>query len=121
MAMFIFTTVLMFSLSAVLYLMVRALPRIAEEPAVEKRSLLDRWAHSQIPEKVDNTVNGFLLKFLRRLKVVVLKIDNGLSTRLEKVKPAVEDPKKTAIDFKEILESGSIAKNGNGNGSEGSS
>ncbi len=102
MAMFIFTTVLMISLSAVLYLMVRALPRIAEEPPVEKRSLLDRWAHSQIPEKVDNTVNGFLLKFLRRLKVVVLKIDNGLSTRLEKVKPAVEDPKKTAIDFKEM-------------------
>lgn len=100
--MFIFTTVLMVSLSAMLYLMVRALPRIAEEPLAEKRNLLDRWAHSQIPEKVDNALNGFLLKFLRKLKVFVLKVDNGLSNRLEKVKPATEDLKKPAIDFKEM-------------------
>ena len=104
MAMFIFTTVLMISLSAVLYLMVRALPRITEEPFTEGRSLLDRWTHSQIPEKVDALLNGFLFKFLRKLKVLVLKIDNGLSKRLEKVKPAGENNKKPAIDFKEIAE-----------------
>lgn len=101
MVMFIFTSILMVSLSAVLYLMVRALPRIAEEPQTEKRSFLDRWAHSQIPEKVDEALNGFLLKFLRKLKVAVLKIDNGLSKRLEKVKPE-GNGKKPAIDFKEI-------------------
>lgn len=99
--MFIFTTVLMVALSAVLYLMVRALPRIVEEPAPEKRGLLDRWAHSQIPEKVDLALNGYLLKLLRRFKVSLLKIDNALSHHLQKVKP--EDAgKKSAIDFKEI-------------------
>ncbi len=101
MAMFIFTSVLMISLSAVLYLMVRALPRIVEEPPTEKPGLLDRWAHSQLPEKFDAALNGFLLKILRRLKVLMLKIDNGLSKRLERVKPE-DNGKKPNIDFKEI-------------------
>ena len=39
MAMFIFTSILMISLSAVLYLMVRALPRIAEDPLGRKARL----------------------------------------------------------------------------------
>jgi hypothetical protein len=91
----------MISLSAVLFLMVRALPRIAPEPQEEKRSFLDRWAHSQIPEKVDLALNGFLLKLMRRLKVFVMKIDNGLSKHLQKVKPEATD-KKPIIDFKEI-------------------
>lgn len=99
--MFIFTSVLMISLSAILYLMVRALPRIAEEPPTEKQGLLDRWARSQFPEKVDAVLNGFLLKFLRKLRVLVLKIDNALSRHLQKVKPE-DNGKKPAIDFKEI-------------------
>ena len=108
--MFVFTTVLMVSLSAVLYLMVRALPRIVEEPLVEGQGLLDRWTHSQIPEKVDIVLNGFLLKSLRKLKVLVLKIDNTLSKHLEKVKPAGENGKKPAIDFKEIAGNGTAKK-----------
>jgi hypothetical protein len=99
---FVFVSILMVSFSAVLYLMARALPRIAEEPQTEdSRGFLDRWAHSQIPEKVDIALNGFLLKFLRKLKVLLLKFDNALSRHLQKVKP--EDiTKKANIDFKEI-------------------
>lgn len=101
MAMFIADSILMIALSAMLYLMVRALPRIAEEPPAEKPGLLDRWARSQFPEKVDNAWNRFLSKFLRQIKVFILKIDNALSGYLQKVKP--EDAgKKPAIDFKEI-------------------
>jgi len=104
---FVFVSILMVSFSAVLYLMARALPRIVEEPQLEEpRSFLDRWAHSQIPEKVDVALNGFLLKFLRKLKVFVLKLDNMLSRHLQKVKPETES-KKPAIDFKEIAGSAS--------------
>lgn len=99
----------MVGLSTVLYLMVRALPRISEEPDGNV-SLFDRWAHSQFPERVDRVLNGFLLKFLRKLKVLVLKFDNTLSTHLEKVKPGEAD-KRPAIDFREIA-----GQNGNGNG-----
>jgi hypothetical protein len=101
MVAFVFTTILMVSLSTVLYLVVRALPRIVEDPSSEKSGLLDRWARSQIPEKVDATLNGFLLKFLRRAKVFVMKIDNSLSKHLQKVKPEETD-KKPNIDFKEM-------------------
>jgi len=101
---FAFTSILMVSLSAVLYLAARALPRIAEEPQAEgdgRRGFLDRWAHSQIPEKVDMAFNGFMLKFLRRVKVFILKLDNLLSRHLQKVKPE-DTSKKPNIDFKEI-------------------
>jgi hypothetical protein len=106
MIFFIFTLFLMFSLSAILYLMVRALPRIAEstlEPAAKRRSFLDRWAHSEIPEKIDATFNSFLLKFLRKFKVSILKLDNLISTHLRKIRheETVNDKK---IDFKEISE-----------------
>ena len=96
---FIFTIILMVCLGTVLYLMVLALPRIEEVPA-DERGFFERWAHSDVPEKIDNAVNGFLLKFLRKIKVFVLKIDNALAKHLQKIKP--EENKRHAIDFKEI-------------------
>lgn len=102
MLQFIFTDILMLSLGAVLYLMVRALPRIVEDPS-EKKNFLDRWAHSDAPEKMDAVLNSFLFKFLRKVKVLVLKLDNALSRGLRKVKPE-ESGVKPTIDFKEIIE-----------------
>jgi len=115
MILFIFTLLLMFSLSGVLYLMVRALPRIddgagavgadgtASGSIPGPRGLLDRWAHSEIPEKIDATFNGWLLKFLRKFKVFTLKLDNMISRHLHKIRSEHETAeKKSAIDFKEI-------------------
>ena len=120
MVLFIFILVLMFSLSGVLYLMVRALPRMAEvgiavtEAATAssdsivspgKLGLLDRWANSRLPEKIDAVFNEWLLKFLRKFKVVTLKLDNMISTHLRKIRKEHETAeKKAAIDFKEIAE-----------------
>jgi hypothetical protein len=86
MAFFIFILVLMFSLSGVLYLTVLALPRIAELDATTagtsggddanvgsrgaalsgSQRLLDRWANSKLPEKIDTMLNNWFLKFLRK-------------------------------------------------------
>jgi hypothetical protein len=127
MVFFIFILVLMFSLSGVLYLTVRALPRMAEingaaagatetgdggisvsmsdNLGAENLGLLDRWANSTIPEKIDAVFNEWLLKFLRRFKVVTLKLDNLISARLHKIRREHETAeKKAAIDFKEIAE-----------------
>jgi hypothetical protein len=111
---FVFTTILMFCLLAVLYLMVRALPRIEEVPAAEQSQpygFLDRWAHSEIPEKIDIALNGFLFKFLRKIKVFILKFDNNLGSQLQKMK-AKEDEheRKSAISFKEIAEDGAAER-----------
>lgn len=110
----------MLSLGAVLYLMVRALPRIVEEPP-EKKNFLDRWAHSDIPEKMDAALNGFLVKFLRKVKILILKLDNMLSKELRKIKPE-ENGAKPVIDFKEMIEQNKDTENaGAGESDEGES
>lgn len=96
---FIFTIVLMICLGTVLYLTVQVLPRIEEVPTEEK-GFLERWAHSEMPEKIDAAFNNFLVKFLRRIKVLVLKLDNSLAKHLQKIKP--EEDKRPNIDFKEM-------------------
>jgi len=96
---FIFTIILMVCLGTVLYLTVQALPRIEEVPSDEK-GFLERWAHSEVPEKIDAAFNNFLAKFLRRTKVLILKLDNTLAKHLQKIKP--EEDKRPNIDFKEI-------------------
>lgn len=96
----IFTIILMFCLSTVLYLTVKALPRVEEVPGDEK-GFFDRWAYSEVPEKFDAALNGFLLKFLRKTKVYIMKLDNTLAKHLQKINRS-EDDKKSNIDFKEI-------------------
>ena|SRR5271157_3502795 len=112
MLQFIFTDIFMLSLGAILYLMVRALPRIVEEP-LEKKNFLDEWAHSDIPEKMDAMLNGFLFKFLRKVKILILKLDNTLSKELRKIK-SEENGVKPTIDFKEMAEQKKEAERDNG-------
>ena len=100
MLQFIFTDIFMLSLGAILYLMVRTLPRIAEEPS-EKKNFLDRWAHSDVPERMDAALNSFLFKFLKKVKIFILKLDNMLSKELRKIK-SEENGANSAIDFKEM-------------------
>ncbi len=98
---FVFTLILMVALSFALYLMVIALPRVAEDSATEtKQGFLDRWAHSHIPEKLDATFNLFFLKLLRKAKVYMLKLDNSLGNRLKNMK--LDDDAKKPIDFSDM-------------------
>ena len=96
---FIFTIILMICVGIVLYLTVQTLPRIEEAPS-DQKGFLERWAHSEMPGKIDAAFNNFLLKSLRRTKVLMLKLDNVLAKHLQKIKP--EEDKRPAIDFKEI-------------------
>jgi hypothetical protein len=100
--MFVFTILLMFALGAILYLMVRALPRIVEDPQA-KESFLDRWAHSEVPEKIDAVLNGFLVKFLRRVKIIAMKFDNAVSAGLRKAAAGEQEKdKKQTFELKDI-------------------
>jgi hypothetical protein len=110
MLQFIFTDIFMLSLGAVLYLMVRALPRIAEEPS-EKKNFLDRWAHSDVPERMDAALNSFLFKFLKKVKIFILKLDNMLSKELRKIK-SEGNGANSAIDFKEMGQNNSNEEEG---------
>ncbi len=84
---FIFTNILMISAGALIYVVARALPRLEPEPQPEKKNILERWIASEVPEKVDTALNGFTVKFLRKVKVLLLKTDNALSGHLQRIKP----------------------------------
>ena len=84
---FIVIIIFMFALGTTLYLVVRALPRIDERRAAHSpTTMLERWITSEMPEKIDRTVNAFFGKFIRRLKIVLMRIDNVLTERLKKIK-----------------------------------
>jgi len=106
MLQFILTTILMASLGTMLYLVARSLPRVGEEVS-DKKNFLDRLASSEIPEKIDTAFNGFLLKYLRKLKVVLLKIDNFITEKLKKISSDSNlkhfgNTSKPKIDLKDI-------------------
>lgn len=101
---FILIDVLLISLGVILYIIARAIPRVEDDPVtIEKKNFLDRFAHSDVPEKLDGMFNLFLLKSLKRIKILTLKFDNALSRQLKKIR-SDENDKKSAIDFKEIIE-----------------
>lgn len=109
---FILTNILMVALGVILYLAVRTLPRLEEEPGGESKSLIERWVASELPEKIDVALNSFTEKFLRKVKVLLLKVDNALSGHLKRIKPENSKPA-SAIDFKEITEQNKNGENRN--------
>jgi hypothetical protein len=102
MFLFILSDVLMVAVGMVLYLTVRALPRVAEDPS-DRQGVLDRWAHSELPERIDATFEAFLVKLLRRLKVVILKLDNMLSRHLRTINGSGASDK-PAVGFNDIMD-----------------
>ena len=112
MLQFILTDILMISLGTILYLVARSLPLIGEEPTT-KQNMFERWVSSEMPEKFDALFNNFLLKSLRKLKLMLLKADNSITRHLKKIAPngngknlggLTGSPK---IDFKDINNSDS--------------
>ncbi|MBU6141891.1 hypothetical protein KGO95_02095 [Patescibacteria group bacterium] len=93
---FILQTVVMVSLATIIYLFARAVPRVQEtspeEGSLEK--LLEK-----IPfEKADAFVSMVFEKTLRKLKVVVARLDAILSQRLRGLKPGMLAGKNAAAE-----------------------
>jgi hypothetical protein len=92
---FIFTIILMISLAVIVYMMAAALPRIEEKEEIVKIKLLERLARSEIPEKIDIKLNKFLEKFLRKAKVLMLRLDNNINILLNRIKTKEEKESKS--------------------------
>lgn len=85
---FILQTIVFLSLGAVIYLLARALPRITNESEAAvpiKPTYLDRLLNRIPLQKIDEAINGFIAKILRKTKVVVMKIDNFIHDNLNKL------------------------------------
>ncbi len=86
---FIITNIFMLSIGTILYMAVRTLPRIEDGPETEKKGLFEKWLTSEMPEKIDKALNGFLFKTLKKVRVFLLRFDNTLGEHLKKIKPDV--------------------------------
>lgn len=88
---FILQAILFASATVMAFLAARALPRVL--PAENPRSIwshIDEWFGRLPLHRLDDRVNAFLFKFLKRTRVVVMKIDNRLIRHLDKVKSDTE-------------------------------
>lgn len=80
---FILQIIVFSSLGLVIYLMARALPRVSDSGAPPRGpGFFDRLMSRLPMAKIDENINSFFAKFLRRSKVVVMKIDNFINHRL---------------------------------------
>jgi hypothetical protein len=100
---FILTIVLMFSVGIIIYLIASVLPRIEEEEeSVIRIKFLDRLAHSEIPGKIDEFLNKFIEKILRKLKIIILKLDNYINMVLDKIRIGSKTtPEKSVLKTKD--------------------
>lgn len=84
---FLLQIIVFLSLGFLIYLLARALPRLPEEAAVDgRRDYFGRLVKKLPLERVDVFLNMFFGKALRRMRIMVLKVDNLLNRYLSKVK-----------------------------------
>lgn len=86
---FILQTVFMLSLGTLIYLISRSVPRVTEiNQSHPKRDYFGELMEKIPLEKVDAFISANLEKFLRKLKVVIMKLDNLVTKHLKSVRPA---------------------------------
>lgn len=87
-----------------LLVFIRALPRL-DEASPARQGMFERWLTSQLPEKIDAFARAAFLRTLRRLKVLVLRLDNGINQKLQRMKlESGEGIGTTKIDLKKMVE-----------------
>lgn len=75
----------MLALGVILYLTARALPRVNDVDTTPVKEPELHWL-TPVLEKADEKLKRFLERLFRRLKVVILKLDNFVSGKLNKFK-----------------------------------
>jgi len=90
---FALQTIFLISIGVIVYLAAIAVPRVNDENVHERKGFIREWFRNVPLDKIDDGVNSFSEKTLRRLKILTMKFDNIVGRSLNKVK-----------------------KNGNGNG-----
>jgi hypothetical protein len=100
----IFLNILLVGACLVIWLLIRALPRMEKE-APGSRGWFERWLTSELPGKIDAFVSTFWVRTLRRFKVFVLRLDNSLNQKLQRMKlESGEGIKGDKIDLKKVVE-----------------
>jgi hypothetical protein len=100
----IFLNVLLVGAGLALWLLIRALPRVDDE-APSAQSWFERWLTSELPGKIDAFTSTLWVRTLRRFKVFVLRLENGINQKLQTMKlESGEGIKGDKIDLKKVVE-----------------
>lgn len=87
---FILQLIVFSSLGLLVYLVARAVPRLPESLEAPRRANIFDRVLAKIPTaKIDENLNSYLAKFLRKFRVVLMKLDNFVKDRLGKVSKKV--------------------------------
>lgn len=78
---------LMASLTVIVLIAAQAVPRVPEARA-SHGAAVERWLKSLPLEQVDAFIHTTIYKGLRRLRLLILKVDNRIGKYLEKTKEA---------------------------------
>lgn len=87
----------MLSLGTVVYLIAKAVPRINDEEFKKNPSVLPSHGFMSFLERVDDRLKIISEKFLRWLRIWILKLDNWITGHLKKFKK--ETAKETGFDM----------------------
>ncbi len=101
---FIVHIVLVGSLGIMIYLLARALPRVADEQGVLQSGFFDRLVERLPLQRIDLVISGALEKLLRKAKILVLKLDNTINRYLEQIRKHSPAVKAAEVNLKEKME-----------------
>lgn len=90
---FLLEIIIICAFGIILYLFARALPRMKDIDGELSEERVKSDALSVYLEKIDEWITMVMEKFLRRAKIWVLKLDNLVSTQLNKFKKEPEKAK----------------------------
>ncbi len=82
---FILQTVIMIALAAIVYLMAETLPRISDEEVADMKARRSTRLMGYV-EKSDAALKSFSERFLRRVKVWLLQLNNFIEAKLGKLR-----------------------------------
>ncbi len=83
---FILELITMASLGLVVYVLLRALPRVSDRDVTPQPSGQSSHWFIEYLERVDEWLLSFVEKLLRRIRVFTLKLDNVVSAKLHRFK-----------------------------------
>ncbi|MSR73613.1 MAG: hypothetical protein EXS60_00935 [Candidatus Pacebacteria bacterium] len=97
---FLLQLTLIAGLAVMTFIVLRSLPRVTVEEGETEPSLAARFGNflNSLPlHHVDERINGFLFKLLKRSRVFILKLDNRLSRHLDRVKKSGEQAAASSV------------------------
>ena len=102
---FVLQIVVVVSGAVMIYILSRGLPRVAESVGENKTPFwmrVDRWFKKLPLRKIDEWFLGFLEKFLRKIRVLNLKMENAVNNGIGKLRhgksSVKEEDKKDLFD-----------------------